>query len=131
VDLLGGDGAEVGAANKLREQATRVREVSADARSRAAKAATTARVRAADGLENAAEYLQELSGKRASAEGFQRRVAEGAQRFASGLDATARSLRDGDTDTIRGAVEHEFRANPARSLLATFALGFVIGRVLR
>lgn len=125
------DPAEIGAATRAREGLTQARVAGRNARKRAGGLADTARERTAEGLAHAAASLDRLAVREAGAEGVRGRAAEGARHAARGLDAASALLRDGSELEPREAVEHEIRRNPVRSLLVTFGLGFVLGRIIR
>ncbi|MEX2570337.1 MAG: DUF2383 domain-containing protein [Gemmatimonadota bacterium] len=59
------------------------------------------------------------------------RMREGMTRARLLTDEMQRRIGDGTEGDIRGAIENEIRANPARSLIATLVVGFILGRVLR
>lgn len=134
VDRMGSGGGEVGTANRLREERVRAQELGERAREQAGTVLETARIRTAEGLEDIAAQLEDVADRSAGAEGFRGRAAEGAQRLAAGLDSAATSLREegqGGGDDLRVAIEEEVRRSPARALVATFAIGFVLGRIVR
>jgi rubrerythrin len=132
VRVLGGeDAAEIHLVNRARENATVARVAGARAGERLARAATKARRRAADHLHTAADRLDGLARPDGEVEGLRARAVVGAQHVARRLDSGATYLRDGGMDDPRSALEEEIRANPARSLAAAFAIGFVLGRVIR
>jgi rubrerythrin len=104
----------------------------AAARERAARIATAARERAARGMGQVAGTLDRITSAQAASEGLLGRATQGAQQLARGLETAARKLAaGGDGPGVRGIVEREISTNPARSLFATFAIGFLIGRSLR
>jgi hypothetical protein len=115
-----------GSGEKLAQDAS----FASTAKEKAARMASVARVKAADGLGQVADRLDRMATNPES-DGFRGKAAEGAQRLAKGLDSTARQLREGVTVDIGQVFTREIRENPARSLLATFAIGFVLGRALR
>jgi len=53
------------------------------------------------------------------------------ERVGSAVDSTTDYLRAADGARVRGDLESFIRGNPARVLLTTFAVGFLIGRLLR
>jgi rubrerythrin len=115
-------------AGELGERAReRAGELGERARERVGSALGTARLRTADGLERAADRLEEMASE---ADG-QPRLGGAAHRVADGMDGTADYLRTADGERVRSDLEGMVRANPARTLLGTFAVGFVIGRILR
>jgi rubrerythrin len=119
--------------SRMRESATRARQVGAQAQERIVSAAGEARAFAADKLQQAAGQLEDVATQNQSAEGMKARAAEGAHRLATGLGATASLLREGGSGEgdLKEAAEQEIRSNLGRSLVATFAVGFLIGRILR
>ncbi len=137
VGVMGDEAPEVDAANRVREEMVRVRQYTEKAQERAGSFVDTARIRTAEGLEDLAAQLEEIADRTQGEEGLRGRAAEGAQRLAAGLDSTAEMLREGGggdgsgVEELRVAVEDEVRRSPARALLATFAVGFVIGRIVR
>ncbi len=135
-----GEGLETDLLNKLRERGSqaahaaekvgdRARELGDQARNRVSGAVDTARTRAADGLDRAAHRLEEMVDE-PGADG-NRRVAGAAHAVAGGLESTADFIRSPDPQRLRTDMEGTVRNNPGRSLLTTFAVGFVIGRLLR
>jgi hypothetical protein len=136
VRVVGGGDAEVDLANRVREGMTRVRGISFDAQEKLTEAAASARQRAAEGMQGAAEYLEGFAEERSGQEGAAAHLAEGAQRLSHGLETAAVYLREGGSGegegaSLRETIEREIRANPARGLLATFAVGFILGRIIR
>jgi rubrerythrin len=120
-------------ANRLKDGVSRAREFGEQAQERLSSAAGEARLIAAEKLQRAARQLEEVANQRHGAEGFEAKAVDGAHKLASGLDSTAAFLREagsGDTD-LRAAAEEEIRTNLGRSLVVTFAVGFIIGRILR
>jgi rubrerythrin len=126
-----GEGMETTAATKLREGMSRLDSARGRAGEAVSGAVGTARTRAADGLEGAAERLDTLADQQASAGGARARAAGAAHRMAGGMESTAEFLRTGDAEQLRTSLEQQARANPFRAVLTTFAVGFVIGRILR
>jgi rubrerythrin len=88
------------------------------------------RDRAASALNSAADRLDSVESGEGSG-GIRERTAEGAHAAARGLHAAARGLQDSSSLDPRPVIEEEIRRNPARSLVAIFAIGFVLGRVVR
>jgi hypothetical protein len=134
VSVLGSGEGAVDVANRLREGLVQARRLTADARERLTSAAGTAKLRAAEGLEGAAVRLEEFAEENAGGEGISRQAAVGARKAAEGLDTASAFLRregEGDGRGVRELIEEEVRTHPARGLLATFAVGFVLGRILR
>lgn len=86
------------------------------------------RDRAAAVLDGAADRLDRID----AGDGVVReKAAEGAHKAAKGLHTAARGLKEGGSVDPRAYLEGEIRSNPTRSLVAIFAIGFVIGRVVR
>lgn len=124
VDIMGdGEAPEVHAANQFRERVS-------TAGSRLDRAMEAVRMRTADGLEVAAARLDALAGD-SNSDGTRGAAFDGAHRVARGMNSAAHILRHDEGYTIQGSIENEIRTNPARALIATFALGFMIGRILR
>ena len=90
-----------------------------------------ARERAAAGLQRAAGRLDDLAARGAGAGGVGARAAAAAQRLASGMESGAGYLREASLDVVRRDLEDQVRTSPVRTLLAVFAVGFVVGRALR
>jgi ElaB/YqjD/DUF883 family membrane-anchored ribosome-binding protein len=135
-----GEGLETDLLNKLRERGSqaahaaekvgdRARELGDQARTRVSGAVDTARSRTADGLDRAAHRLEEMVDQPGT--DANPRVAGAAHAVAGGLESTADFIRSPDPQRLRSDVEGTVRNNPGRSLLTTFAVGFVIGRLLR
>jgi rubrerythrin len=120
-------------ASRVKEGVTRARQLGEQAQERLASAAGDVRTMAAERLDQAAQQLGEAATQNRGAEGLKGKAAEGAQRFARGLGSTASFLRDGGSSggDLRAVAEEEIRTNLGRSLVATFAVGFIIGRILR
>jgi hypothetical protein len=131
VSVLGGSDPEVHAANRLREELGRAKLRTAGAGERLRQITSVARVRAAAGLEEAAERLGRISEARTDLDGERGPAAEGARRLARGFDATAEYLRSSAESGLQKSVEETVRANPVRNLILIFAAGFVAGRILR
>jgi len=132
--VLGGDEDEEDVTDRVREAMARAREMSVEAQERLSGAAFAARIRAAEGLEEAAGRLGEFAREQGGETGLVRHAADGAQRAARGFGSAAELLREGGRAprrTLREVVEQEVRVRPARGLLAIFAVGFLLGRVLR
>jgi Domain of unknown function (DUF2383) len=131
VDLMGkGEAPELHWANRMREGVSRARHFGGQAQERVGSAAQTARLKAAQGLEEAAGQLDQIAARESGAEGVRGKAAEGAQRVARGFASTATYLRESDGD-IRTTAEDAIRSSPVRALIASFGIGFVLGRVIR
>lgn len=63
--------------------------------------------------------------------GLRERAAGSAHAATRGLNAMAKGLRDPTSLDPRSNLEADIRRNPVRSLLAVFAVGFVLGRLVR
>ncbi|CAN5743881.1 hypothetical protein BH23GEM6_BH23GEM6_07800 [soil metagenome] len=139
-----GEGLETELLNKLRERGSQVAhaagnltervsnaasDFSADALERVGSAAETARHRTADGLESAAHRLEGMVDE--PGRDSQGRLAGAAHTVAGGMESTAGFLRSPDTVRLRADAEDTVRTNPGRTLLTTFAVGFIVGRLLR
>lgn len=86
------------------------------------------RDRAASALDTAADRLDRID----PGDGLVREKAvSGAHTAAKGLHAAARGLKEASSLDPRPIIEGEVRRNPARSLLAIFAVGFLLGRAVR
>ena len=130
-----GEGTAAGVANRVREQVAsatdRAHELSGQARERVGAAVGSARESAASGLEAAAHRLDDLATQQEGAGGAKARAAGAAHRVAGGIESTAELLRSGDVEQVRTDLENRVRTSPVQTLLMTFAVGFVIGRILR
>ncbi len=130
-----GEGAETGMANRLREQTSRVsaraEELTGQARESVTAAMDSVRGRAAGGLEAAASRLDAAASRQEGAGGAKARAAGAAHRLADGIEGTAEYFRSGDAEQLRAGMEKRVRTQPLQTLLATFAVGFVVGRILR
>jgi ElaB/YqjD/DUF883 family membrane-anchored ribosome-binding protein len=135
-----GEGLETDLLNKLRERSSqaahaagnlgdRAREMTDQARERVSGAAETARHRTADGLDRAAHRLEGMVDEQGVDGGG--RLAGTAHTVAGGIESTAEFIRSPDVERLRADVEDVVRDNPGRTLLTTFAVGFIIGRLLR
>lgn len=124
---------------RVREGASRMADAARDraegiasaARDRASGAAASARAGAADGLAAAADRLGAVAEEQGQAGGARGRAAGAAQAAAGGLDAAADFVRSPDMERLRAGVEEQVRTSPLRAIIATFAAGFIIGRILR
>lgn len=125
--LGAGEGAETHLANKAREGAE---ALSHKARQGAGNAAETARLRTADGLDRAAERIDEFA-DRGAGTGAAGRAAGAAHRLADGMERAADRVRDGDVATLQRDIEDQVRTSPLKTLLLLFGVGFVLGRILR
>lgn len=129
------EGLETGVATRLREGMASI-DVEA-LKERAGEAVETARFRAADGLESAAERLDRLAAEQQVAGGARARAAGAAHRVADGMEAAAGYLRSPGSGSssggmdLRAQLDEQVQTNPLRAVLATFVAGFIIGRILR
>lgn len=130
-----GEGMETDLANRMRERANataaRVDAMTGQARDRVGQAMDSARERAAGGLETAAERLDRMASQQEDAGGARARAAGAAYRLADGIEGIAGYVRSGDAEQLRSGLEDQVRTRPVQTLLTTFAVGFVIGRILR
>jgi rubrerythrin/ElaB/YqjD/DUF883 family membrane-anchored ribosome-binding protein len=117
-----GEGLEIDVATRMREG---VRQVGP----RAEAAASQARNRIAGALESMAHNLDEMAPE--GVEGPRARVGDAVHRLAGGIESTAEYVRSGDVERLREVVEDGVRRRPAQAILASVAVGFVIGRLLR
>src|SRR5690606_21160149 len=101
------------------------------ARERVAGAMGSARTGAASGLEAAAGRLDEMASRRETAGGPAARAAGAAHGLADGMESVASFIRSGDVQQLRAGFEERVRTQPVQTLLATLAVGFVVGRILR
>lgn len=122
-------------AGKVREQmsgaSARAQELTDQARERAGEAVGAARNRMAGGLEAAAQRLDQVADQQGGGSGARAKAAGAAHTIAEGIESTASYVRSGDAEQLRSNLEGQVRAKPVQTLLATFAVGFVIGRILR
>jgi hypothetical protein len=123
VEVLGGD-ADADPASKLRE---RRNVMGGNVSHRAGEMAAGARNRVADALAGAANRIEGLSDERGG------RMSGAAHRVAGGMDSAADYVREGDMTPggMRDDLETRIRESPLQTLLLLFAVGFVIGRILR
>lgn len=122
-------GLEERAREKVGDLGERAGELAGSARQRVGGAVGSARSSAADGLASAAGRLDRMADEPGG--GARARFAGPAHTVAGGMETTAEYLRSADGERVRGDLENQIRSSPARALLATFAVGFVIGRLLR
>lgn len=130
VEVLGGTGEppEVDRLNRLRERSW---HAAGRAQGWGARMGRV-RDRAADTLEGAAERLEGFTERAAEPEGGAARWAEGARKAAHALDSTARQLRQGASEaSLNEMLEEQLRKSPVRVLATTFAVGFLLGRLIR
>lgn len=105
-----GEGLETHLANSAREHVGSV----------TAKAA-----RVKEEVRERTDHLTERLGKATG------RAQELKDRFRERADVTAHYIRDADGEMLRGEIEDRVRSNPLQTLLLTFGIGFVIGRIIR
>jgi uncharacterized protein YjbJ (UPF0337 family) len=121
------------AREKVEEVSDRARQKVGDvadrARDRVTSTTDTARARAADGLDRAAGRLEDLVDD--PNDPRKAKLARPAHAVAGGMEGAADFIRSPDVQRLRYDLESRIRATPGRTLLATFAVGFVIGRILR
>jgi rubrerythrin len=117
--------------DRVEEAAHRTRERVEDAahrtRERAGEAAGAARNRIAKTLHSAADRVEELERTR----DLPGPVDAVADRVASGMHTSADYLAATDMQRLRMDLERAARQYPVRTMATLFAIGFVIGRVLR
>jgi len=117
------------AASEISDRASHaVSDFSHSAREKVGAAAESARHHAADGLDSAAHRLEGMVDAPSAESG---RLAGAAHTVAGGMESTADFLRSPDTERLRADAENTVRSNPGRTLLTTFAVGFIVGRLLR
>jgi rubrerythrin len=128
-----GEGLETDLLNKLRERTSQAgaaaERLSDRARSGVAGAVETARGRAADGLDRAAQRLDDIADD--DAEGARARLSGAAHGVAGGLENTAEFIRSPDVQRLRSDIEGAVRNSPGRTLLVCFVAGLFVGRLLR
>lgn len=128
-----GEGAETHMANRARETMNRAGAAADRARERISEGAGSARLRAADGLDTAADRLDEVASRQEAAGGARAQAAQAGYRVADSLEVAADRLRyrsDGGGTDLQD-LEERARENPLRAVLLTFTAGFVLGRLLR
>lgn len=88
--------------------------------------------RAAEGIDTAANRLDDLISQRtAGATGPTARAGEAANRVSDTLHSTADYLRTSDVDGLRTDLERQVRDNPLQTLLIGVAAGWLLGKILR
>jgi rubrerythrin len=105
----------------------RVEEAADRTRQRAGDAAGAARNRIAASLHSAADRVEEFERERE----LTGRAETVADQLAGGMHSSADYLASADLRRIRMDLERSTRQHPFRTLATLFALGFVVGRVLR
>jgi rubrerythrin len=105
----------------------RVEEAADRTRQRAGDAAGAARNRIAASLHSAADRVEEFERDRE----LTGRAETVADQLAGGMHSSADYLASADLRRIRMDLERSTRQHPFRTLATLFALGFVVGRVLR
>lgn len=87
---------------------------------------------AADRLEDAAERLDRLAGENmAEASGMRGRAGGVAHDVADTIESVARYLRDHDARGLQSDLERQVRQQPVQMLLVGIATGWVAGKILR
>jgi len=87
--------------------------------------------RAAEGLETAANRLNDFADRQRDQGGPMGRANDFAHQAANTMESTARYLRDNDVRALQGDVERMVREKPLQSLLIGVAAGWVLGKILR
>jgi hypothetical protein len=121
----------------LKDVATDVREGVSDFASQAkdkashlaSSAAETAgrqRENAAKGLHRAASAIQDNASKLGNG-----KASDAARKFAGGIDSTASYLEEHDFADMGKDVMNVARRHPAEAIIASLAIGFLVGRALK
>lgn len=119
-------------AREVGEQArAKAAEVGEQAKAKAGEALGSARTGLAAGLATAADRLDGIAEQRQGQGGAQAKLAGAAHTVAGGLDRTADYVREADPQMVRHDLEDRVRTSPAQTLLLSFGIGFVVGRILR
>jgi len=124
-------GARERASGLVEDARERVGDLSGSARDRAGDLALGARERVAGGLESVANRISGLVEDRQEQGGAAGRAAGVAGTLAGGMGSTARYVRDGNLEDLRGDFEEQVRRSPVQTLLMCAVAGFVVGRILR
>lgn len=91
-----------------------------------------ARTKAADGLEGAAQRLDDMADRKtAGATGKTASAGEMAHRLADTMEGAARYLRDNDARALGETMERQLRENPLQTLLTAVAAGWLVGKIVR
>lgn len=124
-EVLGEDGTSMVDAESLRDRFAGWGEaISKEIRS------GEVRDRAVDALSSAAERIDRLVAG-GSPGGFREKAAGSAHAAARGLNSAAEGIRNMESFDPRTRLADEVRHSPARTLAAVFAVGFVLGRLVR
>lgn len=121
------DTTTTGTGNRVSEAASNVRERAEELGRRAADKIDESRSPAASKLESAATTIHEKADQLPGGE----RVTQMAHSTADKLSAAANYMRTHEMKDVVADVERVIRRNPAQSLLAAAAVGFLAGRVFR
>lgn len=106
-------------------------EVGEQVKAKAGEALESARTGLASGLATAADRLDGMAEQREGRGGTQAKLAGTAHGVAGGLDRTADYIRQADSQMMRQDLEDRVKTSPAQTLLLSFGIGFVIGRIIR
>lgn len=87
--------------------------------------------RAAEGLETAANRLNDFADRQRDQGGPMGRANDFAHQAANTMESTARYLRDNDVRALQGDLERMVREKPLQTLLIGVAAGWVLGKILR
>lgn len=113
------------------ELGARAREAGEQVKAKAGDALESARAGLASGLATAADRLDDLASEQEGRGGAQAKAAGAAHTVAGGMDRTADFVREADPQMMREDLENRVRNSPAQTLLLSFGIGFIIGRIIR
>lgn len=83
--------------------------------------------RVGDGLQQAADRIEDISGGGDIAA----KAGDLAHSAADGMESAARYLRDNDVRSLQGDLERMVREKPLQTLLMGVAAGWLVGKILR
>jgi len=92
----------------------------------ASESAGRQRENAAKGLHRAASAIQDNAGKLGSG-----KASDAARKVAGGIDSTATYLEEHDFADMGKDVMNVCRRHPAEAIIASLAIGFLVGRALK
>ena len=106
--------------------ATQTKEKASEWASAASETAGRQRENAAKGLHRAASAIQDNAGR--LGEG---KASQVARKVAGGIDTTASYLEEHDLSDMGKDVMNVCRRHPAEAIIASLAIGFLVGRALK
>jgi ElaB/YqjD/DUF883 family membrane-anchored ribosome-binding protein len=110
----------------LSDQVDTLKDAASDLKEKVSDAAARQRTNAAKGLNRAASAIHDKAEKIGNS-----RVSGAAHKVADGIDSTATYLEENDFSDMGEDAMNVARRHPGKAILASLAVGFLLGRVLR